>query len=156
MKSSSHALTGGDAHLARRRGKGDSPIPGSPDAIFSDRRRPVQGAGAFFAVGPNRGENVRRMRLLTTKRYPFSSQMPRRTGSGQRHEVRLVAKGLTIDNVAPMHPAPTSFRILDGAVSFFWLSFRCSRRKTWCEPEVTASLSVPCLCRIGDRRGGRV
>jgi VanZ family protein len=30
----------------------------------------------------------------------------------QRHELRVVAKSFTIDNVAPMHPVQTLFRIL--------------------------------------------
>ena len=143
MKSPSHALTAGDAHLARgeawaiRHSWSPGAILGSAVGSFKEPTRSLPG-------GRNRGENVRRMRLLMTKRHRlFSLRYTRGTGLGAT-TVRLVAKSLATGNVATMHP-----------LKFFWLSFRHCPRTTWCEPEFPAS-SIP--SPMPDRRpsGGRV
>jgi len=55
------------------------------------------------------------MRLQDDKTAPVSALHPRyyqKPRSGAMTRVRRVAKSFTIDNVAPMHPLQTSFRIL--------------------------------------------
>src|SRR5215472_14413171 len=72
MRSCLRALTAEDPRLARSGARAIRPHR-PPGAILEPAVGPFKEFDALPALGPNRGENVRRMRLLATTQ-PFSLQ----------------------------------------------------------------------------------
>ena len=134
---SDHSMTGDRRIIPSKRGAHCGSLALSPPQLRRLHQRRVEGA-ICPSLDPERK----------------ARRIPRETGSGATTELRGIAKSFTIDNVAPMHPVQTSFRILTWCcVILLAVLSLLPAQDHGAEPEFPASSSIS--SPMPDRRASR-